>query len=73
VKRLFCPVCAHEVYFDSLQCVRCRTELAMAVRPDGAIPARALLRRLAGEEHTADHRVGDVELIIRRSTRAIRC
>ena len=37
MKRLFCPVCGHEVFFDSLQCVRCRTELAMAAAPGGVI------------------------------------
>jgi hypothetical protein len=29
VKRLHCPTCANEVFFDSLDCVRCLTGLAM--------------------------------------------
>jgi hypothetical protein len=32
---LHCPTCANEVFFDSLECVRCRTSLAMVV--DGEI------------------------------------
>src|SRR4029077_9639665 len=35
VRRLHCPTCANEVFFDSLECVRCRTSLAMVV--DGEI------------------------------------
>jgi LacI family transcriptional regulator, repressor for deo operon, udp, cdd, tsx, nupC, and nupG len=49
------------------------TTVRQNVVEHGAMAARALLRRLAGEEHTAEHRVGDVELVIRRSTREIRC
>jgi hypothetical protein len=33
VKRLHCPTCANEVFFDSLDCVRCLTGLAMDVMP----------------------------------------
>jgi hypothetical protein len=32
--RLSCPVCANEVFFDSLACVRCRTELALDLDDD---------------------------------------
>jgi hypothetical protein len=32
VKRLHCPTCANEVFFDSLRCVRCDTELVMERR-----------------------------------------
>jgi hypothetical protein len=31
VKRLRCPTCANEVFFDSLNCVRCRTTLVVEV------------------------------------------
>ncbi len=31
MKRLHCPTCANEVFFDSLDCVRCLTSLAMEV------------------------------------------
>jgi len=31
VKRLHCPTCANEVFFDSLNCVRCRTGLVLAI------------------------------------------
>lgn len=31
VKRLACPVCGNEVFFDSLTCVRCGSELALDV------------------------------------------
>lgn len=34
MKRLHCPTCANEVFFDSLECVRCRTGLIVDV--DGA-------------------------------------
>ena len=37
VKRLHCPTCANEVFFDSLNCVRCLTGLAIELGPDGAI------------------------------------
>jgi LacI family transcriptional regulator, repressor for deo operon, udp, cdd, tsx, nupC, and nupG len=48
------------------------TTVRQRVVEHGAMAARALLRRLAGEEHTAEHRVGDIQLVVRRSTRAIR-
>jgi hypothetical protein len=31
VKRLHCPTCANEVFFDSIECVRCLTALAMTI------------------------------------------
>jgi hypothetical protein len=31
VRRIHCPTCANEVFFDSLACVRCRTSLAMDI------------------------------------------
>ncbi len=34
MRRLHCPVCGHEVFFDSLQCLRCATTLAMAPGDD---------------------------------------
>ncbi|MET0145343.1 MAG: putative zinc-binding metallopeptidase [Ilumatobacteraceae bacterium] len=37
MKRLHCPTCANEVFFDSLNCVRCLTGLAVDLGPDGAI------------------------------------
>jgi hypothetical protein len=37
VKRLHCPVCANEVFFDSLTCVRSGTELALRVGAGGSI------------------------------------
>ncbi len=33
--------------------------------------ARALLRWLTNSDRTAEHRVGEVELVVRRSTRAL--
>ncbi len=35
MRRLNCPTCANEVFFDSLACVRCHTSLAMEV--DGGL------------------------------------
>jgi LacI family transcriptional regulator, repressor for deo operon, udp, cdd, tsx, nupC, and nupG len=49
------------------------TTVRQRVVEHGAMAARALLRRLAGKEHNAEHRVGDIELVIRRSTLALRC
>jgi DNA-binding LacI/PurR family transcriptional regulator len=46
------------------------TTVRQEVAELGAMAARALLRWLAGEDHTAEHRVGEVELVVRRSTRA---
>ncbi|MET0324612.1 MAG: putative zinc-binding metallopeptidase [Ilumatobacteraceae bacterium] len=37
MKRLHCPTCANEVFFDSLNCVRCLTGLAVDLGSDGAI------------------------------------
>ena len=37
MERLRCPTCANEVFFDSLACVRCHTELALALDADGAL------------------------------------
>ncbi|CAN5778206.1 putative zinc-binding metallopeptidase [soil metagenome] len=35
--RLHCPTCGNEIFFDSLVCVRCHTELAVHVPPDGRV------------------------------------
>jgi hypothetical protein len=37
MQRLACPTCGNEVFFDSMQCVRCGTELAFEVEPDGVL------------------------------------
>jgi hypothetical protein len=37
MQRLACPTCGNEVFFDSLQCVRCGTELAYEVDPGGVL------------------------------------
>jgi hypothetical protein len=37
VKRLHCPTCGNEVFFDSLNCIRCVTGLAVEVRDRGAL------------------------------------
>src|SRR5690606_25213572 len=37
VERLRCPTCGNEVFFDSMRCVRCATELALDVGDDGRI------------------------------------
>jgi hypothetical protein len=37
MQRLHCPICGHEVFFDSLRCVRSGTELAVAVGPGGTL------------------------------------
>ena len=37
MKRLHCPTCGNEVFFDSLNCVRCLTGLAIDLPGDGAI------------------------------------
>ena len=37
MERLHCPTCANEVFFDSLACVRCHTELALALDGEGAL------------------------------------
>jgi len=37
MRRLRCPTCANEVFFDSLQCVRCLTELAITFDDDGRL------------------------------------
>ena len=44
------------------------TTVRQHVVEHGAVAARALLRQLAGEDHAAEHRVGDVELVVRSST-----
>jgi DNA-binding LacI/PurR family transcriptional regulator len=48
------------------------TTVRQRVVEHGALAARALLRRLADEAHNAEHHIGDVELVMRRSTGAIR-
>jgi hypothetical protein len=35
--RLMCPTCGNEVFFDSLQCVHCHTELAIELGDAGAL------------------------------------
>lgn len=35
--RLHCPTCGNEIFFDSLVCVRCQTELAVHVLADGRV------------------------------------
>ncbi len=45
------------------------TTVCQDVVEHGAIAARALLRLLAGEDHATEHRVADVGLVVRRSTR----
>ena len=40
MKRLHCPTCANEVFFDSLNCVRCLTGLAVELGADGSIVLR---------------------------------
>ena len=47
VKRLHCPTCANEVFFDSLDCVRCLTGLAMEVDAGPRDPGRRRRRRPA--------------------------
>jgi LacI family repressor for deo operon, udp, cdd, tsx, nupC, and nupG len=48
------------------------TTVRQQVVEHGAMAARALLLRLAGDEHQlAEHRVGDVELVVRKTTRAL--
>lgn len=37
MERLHCPTCANEVFFDSMRCVRCSTELALEIAASGAI------------------------------------
>jgi hypothetical protein len=37
VKRLHCPTCGNEVFFDSLNCVRCLTTLAMEVDDEAGL------------------------------------
>lgn len=37
MERLRCPTCGNEVFFDSMRCVRCATELALDVGDDGRI------------------------------------
>ncbi len=48
------------------------TTVRQHVVEHGAIAARALLRRLAGEDLDTVHCVADVELVVRGSTRAVR-
>ena len=40
MKRLHCPTCANEVFFDSLACVRCLTELV--IEPDVSLTVSAI-------------------------------
>src|SRR4029078_2125048 len=47
------------------------TTVRQEVSELGAMAARALLRWLAGDDLSAEHRVGEVELVTRRSTRVI--
>jgi LacI family repressor for deo operon, udp, cdd, tsx, nupC, and nupG len=44
------------------------TTVRQRVVEQGAMAARTVLRRLASEEHGVEHRVGDIELVVRRST-----
>jgi hypothetical protein len=37
MQRLHCPNCGNEVFFDSLRCVRCATELAFELEPTGSL------------------------------------
>lgn len=37
VKRLDCPTCGNEVFFGSLECVRCDTELVVGLEPNGQL------------------------------------
>jgi hypothetical protein len=37
MQRLMCPTCGNEVFFDSLRCVRCQTELVFEVAAAGAL------------------------------------
>jgi hypothetical protein len=37
MQRFTCPTCGNEVFFDSLQCVVCNTELAFEVAGDGTL------------------------------------
>jgi hypothetical protein len=37
MQRLACPTCGNEVFFDSMRCVRCGTELAFEVTGDGVL------------------------------------
>jgi hypothetical protein len=37
VERQHCPNCGNEVFFDSMRCVRCDTQLTYEVRPDGRL------------------------------------
>jgi hypothetical protein len=37
MQRLMCPTCGNEVFFDSLRCVRCQTELVFDVGAAGAL------------------------------------
>ena len=39
MERLSCPTCANEVFFDSMRCVRCSTELVYDLQPDGLLVA----------------------------------
>lgn len=46
VRRLACPTCSSEVFFDSLSCVVCRTALIMIVEPGGSIATASMVDRL---------------------------
>lgn len=37
MQRLACPTCGNEVFFDSLRCVHCQTELVFDVEPAGSL------------------------------------
>jgi hypothetical protein len=39
MERLSCPTCANEVFFDSMRCVRCDTQLVYDLQPDGRLVA----------------------------------
>lgn len=40
MERLHCPTCDNEVFFDSLECVRCHTHLAIELGAGGALSVR---------------------------------
>ena len=37
MERLHCPTCGNEVFFDSMRCVRCETQLTLELRSDGTL------------------------------------
>lgn len=66
VKRLHCPSCGNEVFFDSLNCIRCLTGLAVEIRGRGALRvadvstgATCASRTVWGCNWLADHNPSD--------------